>query len=107
MFYFSLPFLAAGLALAVFFPLASGMGGLRLEPGCDGLYSGMAWGVLMGLFSQPGLEKLSDIFRAVANQSSDNYEKKKDVPKKDESAAGAKTTPGAQPTSAEDPPTGK
>ena len=61
MFYLAQPFLGAGIAITIVLVLQSGIGGFNVQNNLALL----AWAALAGLFSQPALDKLRDLFAAI------------------------------------------
>jgi hypothetical protein len=60
-FYIARPFVGAGMALITYLVLKSGIGGFNVESDLALL----AWGTLAGLYSQPALDKLKEIFATI------------------------------------------
>jgi hypothetical protein len=61
MFYIARPFVGTGMALITYLVLKSGLGGFNVESDLALL----AWATLAGLYSQPALDKLRDIFATI------------------------------------------
>ena len=61
MFYIARPFIGAGMALVTYLVLKGGIGGFNVQSDLALL----AWATLAGLYSQPALDKLRDIFATI------------------------------------------
>jgi hypothetical protein len=61
LFYFCRPFMGAGMALVTCLILVSGIGGFVVDP-VQKETTLLAWSALAGLYSQPALDKLRDLF---------------------------------------------
>jgi hypothetical protein len=90
MFYVGRPFLGAGMAVMTLLVLRSGVGGFNVE----NELALFAWAALAGLYSQPALDKLRDVFAAIFRTES------RTNPVRQSDTASASTPPDSQDASA-------
>lgn len=64
-FYCALPFIGAGMAIAIYLILRGGLGGFEVSAEGDPEFTYAAWAALGGLFSPSTLTKLQELFNAV------------------------------------------
>lgn len=74
MFYLARPVIGAGMAVVTFLVLSSGIGGFKVEADLPLL----AWAALAGLYSQPALDKLRDVFSTIFKTDAKREEKKEE-----------------------------
>jgi hypothetical protein len=84
-FYLSRPFTGGGVALVTCLVLMSGIGGFSVDPAThEGELILLAWAALAGLYSEPALNKLKELFTSIFSTGTDRSERNSERADKDE-----------------------